>query len=217
MLAPVPKQYLRVQDRFIADISFATILSWPRLAGLVVAVAENDPLFDSLEHANHPQLHRVQGGATRADSVRSGLQYLIDHADENDWVLVHDAARPGLRHADIDRLVDGIRAGDDGAILAMPAVDTIKHTESSDAALVAKTIPREHVWLAQTPQMTRVGLLAECFQHLDSRDLDITDDASLLELCDYQVRCIIGAASNFKVTKPEDLALIDFYLQQADD
>jgi 2-C-methyl-D-erythritol 4-phosphate cytidylyltransferase len=148
------------------------------------------------------------GGATRHVSVLKGLRVLSDHADADDWVLVHDAARPGLTTGLIQHLVDTL--GDDsvGGLLALPVVDTLKRSASGR---VQGTVPRSGLWAAQTPQMFRYGMLRRALEQVD----DVTDESSAIEALGLQPKLVEGSSRNFKVTLPADVELAELYLKDA--
>ena len=153
----------------------------------------------------HQNITLVEGGETRAESVLNGLNAIKNnHA----WALVHDAARPCLTHQDLNKLLQI----DDkhGAILAIPAVDTIKRANKQQD--IIKTEDRAELWLAQTPQFFRCDLLRNALEQGLSQGANITDEASAMELAGFQPHLVAGRSDNIKVTRPEDLALAEFYL-----
>jgi 2-C-methyl-D-erythritol 4-phosphate cytidylyltransferase len=156
-------------------------------------------------------VHRAPGGAERCHSVRNGLDALTGLAAADDWVLVHDAARPCLRRADLDALLAALMSEPVGALLAVPIADTVKRAE---AARAAATVPRSELWRAYTPQAFRVGLLREALDQAQAQGLLVTDDASAVELLGMQPLLIEGHADNIKITRPEDLPLAAFLLAQ---
>lgn len=147
------------------------------------------------------------GGATRHTSVLRGLRAVGDRAGEEDWVLVHDAARPGLSTALIDKLIDGLRDDPVGGLLALPIVDTLKRGGSDRR--VQATVPRSGLWAAQTPQMFRYALLQRALERVD----DVTDEASAVEALGLQPKLIEGSPRNFKVTLAQDVQLAELYLK----
>lgn len=162
--------------------------------------------------ADHPRIRRVDGGVERCHSVLNALDYLALNAEEVDWVLVHDAVRPCLRREDLDRLVKVLEDHPVGGLLGVPARDTIKQVGIDGA--VCATVPRDRLWHAFTPQMFRLGPLRRALgAALDQGNL-VTDDAGALELSGLEPRMVEGHADNIKITRPEDLSLAVFYLQQ---
>ena len=154
----------------------------------------------------------VEGGDHRQESVSNALAAL--ECDEDDVVLVHDAVRPLIDAATIERTIDAV-ARHGAAIVGLPAVDTIKQVErTAGGAIVTATIPRELVVLAQTPQGARVGLLRRAFAEAEADGFAGTDEASLLERAGIEVAVVAGSAKNFKITQPGDIELAEFYLHQ---
>ena len=151
------------------------------------------------------------GADTRAGSVTNALLqlYADGQADDNDWILVHDAARACLTVAQVDRLIDTLQDDPVGGLLAVPVPDTLKRADSQDASRVGTTVPREGLWQAQTPQMFRYGLLRRA---LDNHN-QVTDEAGAVEALGLRPRLVTADVTNFKVTYPPDLALAAQILQ----
>ncbi len=217
----IPKQYEQLHGEAILARSLRTLLeSSTPLAGVVVALANNDQRFDTLTVANDKRIIRALGGMTRAESVLKGLQALSGKAAPNDWILVHDAARPLLSKHSLQSLIGQaeILPVNAGAILATPIADTLKRQSpdsgESGEALVEKTIPREHLWAAQTPQMAPYQTLQKALEKLtgEGRANEITDEASALEMTGSSVKLVRGETSNIKITQPEDLRFAEAYM-----
>jgi 2-C-methyl-D-erythritol 4-phosphate cytidylyltransferase/2-C-methyl-D-erythritol 2,4-cyclodiphosphate synthase len=200
-----PKQYASVGGRTVIEAALAPFLEHPDISGIVVVLAPADERGAALVDRLRPRLTSAVGGALRAESVRNGLEALAPRASESDWVLVHDAARPCLPRADLDRLITEL--GDDpvGGILAAPIGDTIKQGAASGR--IERTVERYGLWRALTPQMFRFGLLRRALDSALAAGLDITDDAAAVERAGFQPRLIAGSGANIKVTRPEDLAV----------
>jgi len=210
--ASVPKQYLKLAGRAVIDHVLHLFLDHPRIAGVAVALDSADPYWPTTALASHADIRRAHGGAERCHSVLNALDVLARDAREDDWVLVHDAARPCLRVADLDRLLDTLRDHPVGGLLGVPVRDTMKAAGEGDR--VVRTVPREGLWHAFTPQMFRLGLLRQALrQALDAGRL-VTDDASAVELMGLAPLLVEGHADNIKITRPEDLPLAHFYLEQ---
>jgi 2-C-methyl-D-erythritol 4-phosphate cytidylyltransferase len=162
---------------------------------------------------------RADGGAERCHSVAGGLARLAEgaHADAADWVLVHDAARPCLHRDDLDRLIAALVDEPVGALLAVPVHDTVKQSDDGAAGRVARTVPRQHLWRAFTPQAFRLGLLRQALAEAEAKGLAVTDDASAVELLGLQPRLLECRGDNIKITRPEDLPLARFFMQQQAD
>jgi 2-C-methyl-D-erythritol 4-phosphate cytidylyltransferase len=152
------------------------------------------------------------GGAERCHSVLNGLAGLAQRAAGNDWVLVHDAARPCLRRADLDGLIVAVEDDPVGGILGVPVRDTMKQAGPTDR--IEATVPRDGLWHAFTPQAFRLGLLRRALETALAAGRLVTDDASAVELLGLQPRLIEGHADNIKITRPEDIPLAHFFLEQ---
>jgi 2-C-methyl-D-erythritol 4-phosphate cytidylyltransferase len=153
----------------------------------------------------------VIGGEERCHSVLNGMLSIKDRVDENDWVLVHDAARPCVRPDDIETLITECH-NDAGGLLGMPVKDTMKQVNPDN--LITSTLNREHVWHALTPQMFRYKNLLVALTNALEQKLLVTDEAMAMEMAGYQPKMIHGSADNIKITHPDDLALAEFYLDQ---
>lgn len=207
----VPKQYLQLAGRPVIEHTIERILLHPRIDGVYVALGEQDGWWPDTEFARHPDLVRVAGGAERCHSVLNALDALAQRARPDDWVLVHDAARPCVRRADITRLVDAVLDHPVGGLLGMPVRDTMKRTDA--AGTIVATVEREHLWHAFTPQMFRVGMLREALAGALAAGVLVTDEASAMEWAGHRPLMVAGAADNLKITRPDDLALAEFHLR----
>ncbi|MCP5141553.1 MAG: 2-C-methyl-D-erythritol 4-phosphate cytidylyltransferase [Chromatiales bacterium] len=211
MKSATPKQYLPLAGKTVIEHSLAALCSHPAIAGAVVAVTETDPYWPELNAGcDGKPLLRAPGGAERCHSVLNALDVLAGVADEADWVLVHDAARPCLHRDDLDRLIAAAGAHPVGGILAVPVRDTMKRADQHGD--IARTEDRVGLWHALTPQMFRLGELRTALRDALDRGALVTDDASALELAGRAPLLVEGAASNIKITRPEDLALAEFHL-----
>lgn len=202
----LPKQYLQLHGRSVLQWALQPFLFDPRCRAVVLPIAADDAHWPR-QNLQHPKLHVVTGGAQRADTVLAGLDFLLNelHADLNDWVLVHDAARPCLHMDDLEALLSATTDEPVGALLATPLVDTLK--QATDDLRVVGTVPRSGLWRAQTPQIFRLGLLRDALQRARLAGQAVTDEASAVEAMGLQPRLIAGRADNLKLTLPEDLAL----------
>jgi len=207
MQAECPKQYLHIGDKTILEHSVARLMENPRIGQVIIAISPDDLYFKSLPLAQDPRVTVVTGGRLRADSVLAGLQA----AGDNKWVLVHDAARPCLHQDCLDRLLALTETSQVGGILAAPVRDTMKRAEPTQP-LIAHTVEREGLWHALTPQLFPLELLRSCLHRALDEGANITDEASALEYCGFHPELIHARADNIKVTRPEDLALAEFYL-----
>lgn len=204
MGAECPKQYLRVAGRTLLEHTLECFLGHPQLRGLVVCLAADDSHWPQLAVSSDTRIHRARGGSERADSVLSGLLELGERgAGANDWVLVHDAARPNLARSDLDTLLAELAEDPVGGLLAVPARDTLKRAGLDGR--VVETIDRAVVWQAYTPQMFRVAALQQALSEALVAGVAVTDEASAMEWAGYSPRLIEGRADNLKITRPEDL------------
>jgi 2-C-methyl-D-erythritol 4-phosphate cytidylyltransferase len=211
-----PKQFLEIGGVPVLVRSVRAFLAVPRVDAVCVAVRAHERArleAQMVEWKLGPRVHMVEGGDNRQESVGNALAAL--ECDENDVVLVHDAVRPLIDAATIERTIDAV-AKHGAAIVGLPAVDTIKQVErTADGAIVTATIPRERVVHAQTPQGARFGLLLRAFVEAEADGFAGTDEASLLERAGVEVAVVAGSARNFKITQPGDIELAEFYLGKA--
>lgn len=212
----VPKQYQPLGNRLVLDVSVAALQQLP-LTATVVVLSAGDTRWHSSRSAADPSIQTVTGGVTRADSVLAGLSALLAQQAGEDWVLVHDAARPLLQAESVARLVESVASTECcGGILAVPVTDTLKRVETDAPALprISATVPRERIWRAQTPQMFRVGQLHQALSDALRRAEPVTDEASAMELSGFAPLIIEGRPDNLKITHPEDLALAEWLLSR---
>ena len=204
----LPKQYQRVAGQQMVMHTLAAFAATPGIDNIVVVVAPGDGFFDDLSAtlAAFNATVRVAycGGNTRAESVFNGLNYVLTLAGRpEDWVLVHDAARCLITPAQITSLIDACQGDEVGGLLAHRLADTLK---SEVSARVAGTVDRSDKWLAQTPQMFRIGALQAA---LGEVGMAVTDESSAMEVMGLKPKLVPGSAQNFKVTYPEDFALAE--------
>jgi 2-C-methyl-D-erythritol 4-phosphate cytidylyltransferase len=187
----------------VIEWSLAPFLQRERIAGVVVVISDGDPRWSQTPLAGHAKIITTPGGAERMDSVLAGLSALETRAAASDWVLVHDAARPCLSNADLDRLLTDLANDDVGGLLAAPVVDTLKRAD--DDQRVAQTVSREKLWRALTPQMFRFELLRRALLSAVDNRVAMTDEAQAVEALGLRPKLIAGDADNVKITLPEDL------------
>jgi 2-C-methyl-D-erythritol 4-phosphate cytidylyltransferase len=209
-----PKQFLALKGMPILIHSLQAFLAVPRVTAIYVSVRESEHARVAeliAEHKLSEKVHVVTGGDTRQDSVANALAALPS-TDANDIVLVHDAVRPLIDAPTIERTIAAIEKHG-AAIVAFPAIDTIKQVErTADGALITATIPRELIVHAQTPQGARVPLMRRAFAEALADEFVGTDESSLLERANIPVYVVSGSSRNFKVTQPGDLEIAEFYL-----
>ncbi|WP_428603229.1 2-C-methyl-D-erythritol 4-phosphate cytidylyltransferase [Sedimenticola sp.] len=214
MGSTLPKQYLTLHGGLVIDHALATLVAHPTIIRVIVAISALDEWWAETTHARHLRVQRVTGGKERADSVLNGLLALEQEADPMDWVLVHDAARPCLHPNDLNNLIAQLASHPIGGLLAAPLSDTVKRAD--DTGRVLETLPREQLWRAFTPQMFRYGALRQALQQARADNRCVTDEASAIELAGNVPQLVEGRSDNIKITRPEDLALAEFYLSQRD-
>lgn len=212
MGASIPKQYLALAGRPVIDWPLGLFLDHPRIAGVLVALDPEDGFWPRTAFAEHPRVRRVAGGAERCHSVLNALELLVREAEATDWVLVHDAARPCLRREDLDALLATLSDHPVGGLLGAPVHDTMK--QAAEDGGVRRTVPRDALWRAFTPQMFRLGLARRALRAALEQGHLVTDDAGALELAGFAPLLVEGHADNIKITRPEDLPLADFYLRR---
>jgi 2-C-methyl-D-erythritol 4-phosphate cytidylyltransferase len=210
----MPKQYLAIAGRPMIEHSLRALLGHPEVDGVMVALAPDDPWWGGWRHMENKPIYTCIGGAERADSVLAALQALPATVSEDQWVLVHDAARPCLRAVDLTRLLAIGQADPIGAILAAPVRDTLKRAEAGEEQRILATEPREQLWRALTPQLFRRGGLTRALQAAMRGGRAITDEAMAMEAIGLKPRLVEGAEDNIKVTTPADLALAEFILRR---
>jgi 2-C-methyl-D-erythritol 4-phosphate cytidylyltransferase len=201
--AGLPKQYLQLAGRSVIEWSLTPFLERSDCERIVVVLAENDRRWRKQSLARDPRVVTAIGGAERVDSVRAGLRALASDAAEDDWVLVHDAARPCLRATDLSRLIDELADDGVGGLLGAPVVDTLKRGDAADR--VQATVSRESLWRALTPQMFRVGVLDRALRAAGETAAAPTDEAQAVEALGLQPRLVRGDPDNIKITLPEDI------------
>ncbi len=208
MGSAVPKQYLPLSGRPMIYHSLATLCASPDIATVFVVLAPDDAQFHGYDWSGFgDKLQPLYcGGATRAESVLNGL--MASELEPDEWVLVHDAARPCLTQAQLSRLIAELRDDEVGGILAVPVADTLKRSDAGRR--IARTEDRNGLWQAQTPQMFRAGLLVEGLESAPS----VTDEASAIEALGLHPRLVESESTNFKVTYPQDIRLAELLLNE---
>jgi len=212
MASATPKQYLEIGAKTVIEHTLDALLACKRIRSIVVVVSADDDTWPGIAARYSSQsIETVTGGEERCHSVRNALVHIAQTANENDWVLVHDAARPCLRPADIDSLIDALADDMTGGLLGVPVADTMKQVSAHGQ--VEQTVSREGLWHALTPQMFRLGPLRAALDQALSSGLMVTDEAAAMELAGHRPRMVQGHRDNIKITMPADLALAEFYLQ----
>src|SRR3990167_7313071 len=204
----LPKQYLPLAGQPLIFHAPNTLCASPEISTVFVVLAPDDALFHSYDWSRFGD--KLQplfcGGATRAESVANGL--LASELEPDDWVLVHDAARPCLTQAHLAKLIAELRDDEIGGILAVPVADTLKLADADGRVLLTEN--REQLWHAQTPQMFRAGLLVHALRQCSQ----VTDEASAIEALGLRPKLVLSESTNFKVTYPQDLLMAELLLKQ---
>jgi 2-C-methyl-D-erythritol 4-phosphate cytidylyltransferase len=212
-----PKQYLTLGENSVLQVTLSQLLKVPDVEGIVVVLAANDNLWSGVPASSDPRVHSCVGGGTRADSVVAGLEFVSKNAADNTWVFVHDAARPLIQLSDIQRLTDAVyNSGAVGGILAAQVQDTLK--QADEYYCIERSVSRESLWQAQTPQLFKVGALLEALSSAlaknnendagsDNPSMTITDEASAMEFAGHEPLLVEALQPNFKITRPVDLRI----------
>jgi len=207
----IPKQYLELHGKTIIEHTLQRLSQIDVIEGIVVAVADDDPWWPDLNIVISKPLKVITGGAERCHTVQNALASLAAECSGQDWILVHDAARPCVRPDDIQLLMRTVSNHEAGGLLGIPVRDTMKRTD--ELAGVKQTVDRNHLWHALTPQMFRYGLLSSALDMALNDQFLVTDEASAMEHAGYTPLMVEGHADNIKITRPDDLSLASYYLQ----
>lgn len=231
-----PKQYLMLKGKTILEHCLEKLLLEPRLQKIIVVLGADDQYWQSLPVFKNSRIEVAAGGSERCLSVLNGMQYLLASSEQNasgdgdrvrnsadrksdldskwsdSWVLVHDIARPCIELSDIQKLIATLRHHPVGGILAVPVVDTLKRIGGDQR--IKATVDRGDLWLAQTPQMFPCELLLNALRDGVEKGLVITDEASAMEFAGFSPLVVEGSPENIKITRPEDLALAEYYLSK---
>jgi len=210
MNADRPKQYLPLLGKTVLEHTVTRLSQHPLIDNVVLAISPNDDYWPAIA-ASLPGINVVAGGKERCDSVLNALFFIIKYCQPDDWVLVHDCARPCIRSSDISQLIHIVLEKGDGGLLALPVTDTLKFGNNN---IVEHTVDRRDMWRALTPQMFKVKALYHALQRCVERDIVVTDESSAIEAQGGQAQLVTGQADNIKITLPQDLALAEMFLKQ---
>lgn len=209
-----PKQYLTLGDKPVILHTLKRLAHIPSIESLAVGISATDQywpnMLDGQQSVSGKLVETYVGGNERADTVLNGLLMLEGRAEDTDWVLVHDAARPCVRVSDIELLLEKVCHGSSGGILALPVADTVKR--ANDKMQSVETVPREHLWRALTPQVFPYARLKSALQAALHDSVVITDEASAMEYAGSQPLLVKGHSDNIKITHPEDLKMAELFL-----
>ncbi len=211
----VPKQYLDLLGRPVIEHTLRALLAHPAISGAMVVLAANDPRWPGWRELEAKPVLTCFGGGERADSVLAGLRALPASVTADDWVLVHDAARPCLKALDLSRLLAALKTDPVGALLAAPVRDTVKHAGADGR--VESTLPRGALWRALTPQAFRRNSLSRALESAERAGVVVTDEAMAIERLGLKPLLVEGAEDNLKITTPADLAVAESILRRMGD
>ncbi len=214
MQAECPKQYLRINNRFILDITLLRLLDSGLFTGCMVPLHAADHRWQSTDASNDDRIQTCSGGAERADSVLAALNALTGQVAADDWVLVHDAARPCVHPSDLANLVSTLSDHPVGGLLAAPVADTLKKADRGQLPEVVGTVDRSQLWRALTPQMFRYSMLIEALGTALKESQPVTDESSAMEFSGNMPALVEGRSDNIKITVPADLDLAGFILSR---
>ena len=223
MQSNIPKQYLPLNERPVLEHTLNVLLDNENISGLVIALQSDDAYWPDIKIHSKKMVLLAEGGSERVDSVLSALKLLSTHElfnAETDWVMVHDAVRPCLQQHDINKLVYEVDT-DDGGLLALPVRDTMKRqvvvkavsvNNKPDGSCVEKTVDRENLWHALTPQYFPAAKLKQALEKAQQNKQLVTDESSAMEMLGFSPRLVTGDETNIKITRPDDLGLAALYL-----
>ena len=219
MGSKIPKQYLQLAGKTVLEQTLSIFLQHPDISGIVVAITQGDPYWQDISdnfNEKYAQLVIVApGGSERCHSVLNALQTLSEYASDDDWVLVHDAARPCLKRDDIDRLIEQLSDTTVGGLLGLPMADTVKRCDKAQKVL--STVDRSELWRALTPQMFPFKRLKDSLEDAINSHAMVTDEASAIERQGLKPQMVEGHPGNIKITHPGDLQLAELFLSQSVD
>lgn len=216
MGSDIPKQYLTLNNQTVLEHTLQCFVNHPEVAGIIVALNEDDPYWKSLDIDNILKpIYTVEGGKERSDSVLQTLDYLlsVERVAANNWVMVHDAARPCLTQEDLNALLKLREASGVGGILASPVRDTMKRSQQN-ISCIEKTVSRENLWHALTPQLFRAGELKHALETCIEKGIEVTDESSAMEALGANPRLVEGSSTNIKITQPADLEYASWILSE---
>ena len=209
--ADIPKQFYPLNGQLVAEHTLSRLLSLPMISAIYTPCDISSPHWSSVAAVKSARVHLIAGGDSRAQSVLNALIAIEEFADQDDWVLVHDMARPCVATESINQLIKSLSKHPVGGILAAPVNETLKKV--NDEKLVVETVERSQYWAAQTPQMFRFGLLKNAIQAMLEVGRIPTDEASAIECAGHQPQVIEGRRDNIKITRREDLAVAAAIMQ----
>jgi len=211
MNADRPKQYLKLSSRTILEHTLDNVLSHPRVSGAVLVLSGEDQYWQKLQYQHEKPIYTCIGGEQRYHSVYNGLVALQQQLDVTPMVLIHDAVRPFVSHSDLDALIAVAENNEAGALLAVPVADTLKFADDKQA--IINTQSRENLWRAFTPQAFKLDKIKTALERVIRDDLEITDDASAMEVMGYRPELVASDGVNIKITTQHDLLLAEMIVK----
>ena len=208
----IPKQYVSVNGKTIVEHTIDNFIGRKEIENICIAISESDKYWPALPISKNKKMITTIGGSERYESVYNGLCALKDKANNDDWVLVHDAVRPCLKKSIIDRLITDINSNDVGGILALPCFETMKKVNNNRH--IEETINREIIWRAQTPQVFKYKKLLLAIENAINENIHITDEAMAMEILNYKPIVIMGDEKNIKITHQTDLKHLELFLKE---
>ena len=209
----VPKQYFKLENISILELSLSPFLEFPECCGVCVPKANDDLYWKNLD-LKTSNIHFINGGKTRLESVAQGVKFWKESKIDFSYIIIHDSVRPCLKSVDIRSLLEALESKQvDGAILGVPAIDTMKIVSDKDLMIV-NTAERKPLWMAYTPQVFRKEVLFKAFQSVVLNGDFFRDEASLVETISRKIKMVEGSRDNIKVTYPEDVNLVRFILEE---
>lgn len=209
-----PKQYLPLLGKPVIVQTLTRLSQLENLQAIVVALQSEDHYWENISKPAGPSIITVNGGEERCQSVYNGLLALDELADDRDWILVHDAARPCVRVTDIKLLLNTVQEQGTGGLLASRIMDTVKRGDDNAPASIVETVDRNRLWRALTPQVFRYGVLRQALRRAIDDGKPVTDEAQAVERMGQRPLLVEGSADNIKITHPHDLQIAEFYLRQ---
>ena len=202
----VPKQFLKISEKSILELSIRPLLDFSDCLGVCVVVPPNDQYHKSLDVIQNPKVFVVEGGSSRMKSVMNGIKFWEESDTSYDYILIHDAVRPCLRSSDVQEIINSLEEEIDGIVLGIPCSDSIKEV-SGENSLISNTLDRTRLWRAFTPQIFKRNILIKAAFKKNLKQ-DFTDEASLVEANQGRLKMVQGSKDNIKLTFPEDIVLI---------
>lgn len=207
-----PKQYLQILGQSVIDHTIERLLSFPHFKKVQVGISSTDTYWAQSQAARNPRVVVCPGGDERVETVLNAMRLLKNAAKPNDWIWVHDAARPCITQSDLFKLLELTTTDEVGGVLAVPVADTIKRVESG--LCVSNTVDRSSLWRAFTPQVFRYEILHAALERAVQQRWPVTDESSAVELAGYTPKVVAGRSDNIKITQPGDLELAAFIMAE---